>query len=49
VRSLQARIGVLLADIRNMQGGGNAEALAECDAAAAVLESEGAWRAWPKR
>jgi predicted ATPase len=39
--ALQARIGVLLADIRNMQGGGSAEALAECDAAAAVLESEG--------
>jgi predicted ATPase/DNA-binding SARP family transcriptional activator len=39
--ALQARIRVLLADARSMQGGGNAEALAECDAAAAVLESEG--------
>ena len=38
---LQARIRVLLADIRNLQGGGNAQALAECEAAAAVLESEG--------
>ena len=39
--SLQARIRVLLADTRNMLGWSNAEALAECDAAAAVLESEG--------
>jgi hypothetical protein len=39
--ALQARIRVLLADIGNMQTGRNAETLAECDAAAAVLESEG--------
>jgi predicted ATPase/DNA-binding SARP family transcriptional activator len=38
---VQARIRVLRADIRNLQGTGNAEALAECEAAAAVLESEG--------
>ena len=38
---MQARIRVLRADVRNMQGAGNAEALAECEAAAAVLESEG--------
>jgi len=38
--AVQARIAVLLADLRNMQGGGNAEALAECEAAAAVLASE---------
>ena len=37
----QARIRVLRADVRNLQGLGNAEALAECEAAAAVLESEG--------
>ena len=36
-----ARIRVLRADVRNLQGLGNAEALAECEAAAAVLESEG--------
>ena len=40
--AVQARIRVLRADIRNLQGLGNAEALAECEAAAAVLESEGA-------
>ena len=40
-RSTQARIRVLLADIRNLHGVGDAEALAECEAAAAVLESEG--------
>jgi predicted ATPase/DNA-binding SARP family transcriptional activator len=39
--AVQARIRVLRADIRNLQGLGNAEALAECEAAAAVLESEG--------
>ena len=39
--AVQARIAVLRADIRNLQGLGNAEALAECEAAAAVLESEG--------
>jgi predicted ATPase/DNA-binding SARP family transcriptional activator len=36
-----ARIGVLLAEIHNMQGESNAEALAECEAAAAILESQG--------
>ena len=39
--AVQARIRVLRADVRNLQGLGNAEALAECEAAAAVLESEG--------
>ena len=39
--AVQARIAVLRADIRNLQGLGHAEALAECEAAAAVLESEG--------
>jgi len=38
---VQARIRVLRADIRNLQGLGNAETLAECQAAAAVLESGG--------
>jgi tetratricopeptide (TPR) repeat protein len=38
---VQARIAVLRADIANLQGLGNAEALAECEAAAAVLEAEG--------
>jgi tetratricopeptide (TPR) repeat protein len=37
---LQARIGVLLADIRNMQGRSNAETLAECQAATAILQAE---------
>ena len=41
VPAVQARIRVLLADIRNLQGEGNAQALAECEEAAAVLESEG--------
>ena len=36
----QARIRVLRADIANLQGLGNAEALAECEAAAAVLDAE---------
>ena len=39
--AVQARIAVLHADVANLQGLGNAEALAECEAAAAVLESEG--------
>ena len=39
--AVRARIRVLRADIANMQGTGDAEALAECEAAAAVLESEG--------
>ena len=39
--ALQARIHVLLADVRNMQGAALTEALAECEAAAAVLESHG--------
>ena len=39
--AVQARIAVLRADIGNLQGLGHAEALAECEAAAAVLESEG--------
>jgi predicted ATPase/DNA-binding SARP family transcriptional activator len=38
--AVRARIRVLLADIRNLRGLGNAEALAECEAAVAVLESE---------
>jgi predicted ATPase/DNA-binding SARP family transcriptional activator len=38
--ALQARIGVLLADIRNMQGRSNAETLAECQAATAILQAE---------
>jgi predicted ATPase/DNA-binding SARP family transcriptional activator len=39
--ALQARIGVLLADIRNMQGRGNAETVAECQAATVILQAEG--------
>jgi predicted ATPase/DNA-binding SARP family transcriptional activator len=39
--TLQARIGVLLADIRNMQGRSNAETLAACEAATAILQAEG--------
>jgi tetratricopeptide (TPR) repeat protein len=39
--ALQARIGVLLADIRNMQGRSNAATLAECTAAIAILQAEG--------
>ena len=39
--AVQARIAVLRADIRNLRGAGNAKALAECEAAVAVLESEG--------
>ena len=38
--AIAARIRVLGADIRNYQGTGHAEALAECEAAAVVLESE---------
>ena len=38
---VQARIRVLRVDIRNRRGLGNAEALTECEAAAAVLESGG--------
>ena len=37
----QARISVLRADIRNMRGATNAETLAECERAAAVLEAGG--------
>jgi predicted ATPase/DNA-binding SARP family transcriptional activator len=37
--TLQARIRVLRADIASHQGTGHSEALAECEAAAAVLES----------
>jgi tetratricopeptide (TPR) repeat protein len=40
-RCVQARISVLRADIRNMQGTPNAETLAECERAAAVLEAGG--------
>lgn len=36
-----ARIAILLADIRSQQSGGFAEALAECDAACAILDSAG--------
>ena len=39
--AVQARIRVLRADIRNLQGEGNAEALEQCEQAAAVLESVG--------
>ena len=39
--AMQARIRVLLADVRFRQGAGIAEMLAECEAAAAVLEAEG--------
>ena len=39
--AVQARIRVLRADVRNLRGAGNAEALAECEAAAAILEPEG--------
>jgi hypothetical protein len=38
--AVQARIRVLLAEVRQMQGAGLAEMLAECEAAAAVLEAE---------
>ena len=37
---IAARIGVLRADVRNYQGTGHADALAECEAAAGVLESD---------
>ena len=37
---IAARIRVLRADVRNYQGTGHADALAECQAAAVVLESE---------
>jgi predicted ATPase/DNA-binding SARP family transcriptional activator len=36
---IAARIGVVRADVRNYQGTGHADALAECEAAAGVLES----------
>lgn len=39
--AVQARIRVLLADIHTSQGARHAEMLAECEAAAAVLTSEG--------
>ena len=39
--ALRARIRVLLAEIRNLQGEGNAEALEECEAAIGVLDAEG--------
>ena len=39
--AVQARIRVLLADVRFEQGAGIAETLTECEAAAAVLEAEG--------
>jgi predicted ATPase/DNA-binding SARP family transcriptional activator len=39
--AVQARIRVLLAEIHNLQAGADADALTECEAAAAVLESEG--------
>jgi len=48
--AVQARVSVLLAEIRDAQGQGDREALAECEAAAAVLESahdlEGLAEAW---
>ena len=37
--AIAARIRVVRADVRNYQGTGHADALAECEAAAAVLES----------
>jgi hypothetical protein len=47
---VQARIHVVLADIHNLQGQDSAAALAECEAAAAVLEAggdlEGLAEAW---
>jgi tetratricopeptide (TPR) repeat protein len=39
--AMRARIIVQLADIHTMQGGSDAEALAECEAATAVLDAEG--------
>jgi predicted ATPase/DNA-binding SARP family transcriptional activator len=39
--AVQARIRVLLTGIRNLQGGGEAEALEEREAATAILHSEG--------
>ena len=39
--AVQARIRVLLVGIRNLQGAGEAEALEECEAATAILHSEG--------
>jgi hypothetical protein len=39
--AVQARIRMLLAEVRQMQGAGLAEMLAECEAAAAVLEAGG--------
>jgi predicted ATPase/DNA-binding SARP family transcriptional activator len=41
VSAVQARIRVLLAEIHNQQGHGGVEALAECEAAVAILEAEG--------
>jgi predicted ATPase/DNA-binding SARP family transcriptional activator len=38
--AVRSRIRVVRADLRNLQGLGHAEALAECESAAAVLESE---------
>jgi predicted ATPase/DNA-binding SARP family transcriptional activator len=38
--ALQARIGVLLADVRNMHGTSNAQTLATCEEAIAVLEDD---------
>lgn len=40
-RSVQARIGVLLAEIHAVQGEAKEGALAECEAAAALLDAEG--------
>ena len=37
--AIAARIGVVRSDVRNYRGTGHADALAECEAAAAVLES----------
>ncbi len=39
--ALQARIVVLLADLRTMQGRSNAETLADCEAATAMLQAGG--------
>jgi tetratricopeptide (TPR) repeat protein len=43
---VQARIHVVLADIHNLQGQDSAAALAECEAAAAVLEAGGDLEGW---
>jgi hypothetical protein len=41
MRAVQARIGILLAEIHSSRGRSIAETLAECEAATAILDSEG--------